>query len=79
MRLFIKEMWTRFNLDKQKIKNSVVEIECDINQVHSKTNDLRSDILKNCEDLVTQKELGQHKYSSSFIQNSEAEIRELIE
>jgi hypothetical protein len=69
----------RFNLAKQKMKNSVAEIECNINQVHSKLNDLRSDIRENCEDLITQKEWGQPKYSSLSIQNSETEIGELIE
>jgi hypothetical protein len=69
----------RFNLAKQKIKNSVVEIECNIKQVHSKLNDLRSDIRENCENLIAQKEWGQLQYSSSSIQNSETEIKELIE
>jgi hypothetical protein len=60
------------------MKNSVEGIERSIDQVNSRLNGLRSNIRKNCEDLIAQKEWGQPQYSSSSIQNSETEIREII-
>jgi hypothetical protein len=60
------------------MKNSVEEIERSIDQVNSRLNGLRSNIRKNCEDLIAQKEWGQPQYRSSSIHNSETEIREII-
>jgi hypothetical protein len=60
------------------MKKSVEELERNIDQVNFRLNDLSSDIRKNCEDLIAQKEWGQPQYSSSSIHNSETEIREII-